>query len=188
VNKTALIVGASGIVGRNLAQHLLSRGWAVTGLARRPPSDIPGLLPCAADLLDATALRSAIKGFEADPGLHHHLDATGHRETKHRRQFSNGPQSARSRLIGGIGCPCGSGHRTEALPGPFEMYGKGAVPSTPFREDQDRLPVDNFYYAQEDEVFAAAQQQGFSWSVHRPHTIIGFALGNAMNMGVTLAV
>jgi nucleoside-diphosphate-sugar epimerase len=72
--------------------------------------------------------------------------------------------------------------------GPFEMYGKGAVPSTPFREDQDRLPVDNFYYAQEDEVFAAEQQQGFSWSVHRPHTIIGFALGNAMNMGVTLAV
>src|SRR3569832_389846 len=72
--------------------------------------------------------------------------------------------------------------------GPFEMYGKGSIPATPFREDQDRLPIDNFYYAQEDEVFAAAEQHGFGWSVHRPHTIIGFALGNAMNMGVTLAV
>jgi hypothetical protein len=28
----------------------------------------------------------------------------------------------------------------------------------------------------------------FGWSVHRPHTIIGYALGNAMNMGVTLAI
>jgi nucleoside-diphosphate-sugar epimerase len=72
--------------------------------------------------------------------------------------------------------------------GPFEAYGKGKMPPTPFREDQARLDVPNFYYAQEDELFAAAKRDGFSWSVHRPHTIIGYALGNAMNMGVTLAV
>ena len=71
--------------------------------------------------------------------------------------------------------------------GPFEAYGKGKLPATPFREDQPRLDVDNFYYAQEDELFAAAGRAGFGWSVHRPHTIIGYAVGNAMNMGVTLA-
>jgi nucleoside-diphosphate-sugar epimerase len=71
--------------------------------------------------------------------------------------------------------------------GPFENYGKGKLPATPFREEQGRLEVENFYYAQEDEVFAAAQRDGFTWSVHRPHTIIGYAIGNAMNMGVTLA-
>ncbi len=37
-------------------------------------------------------------------------------------------------------------------------------------------------------MFAAAARDGFGWSVHRPHTIIGYAVGNAMNMGVTLAV
>ncbi len=72
--------------------------------------------------------------------------------------------------------------------GPFEAYGKGILPATPFREEQPRLDLENFYYAQEDEVFAAAKRDGFGWSVHRPHTIIGYALGNAMNMGVTLAV
>ncbi|SOR28127.1 putative oxidoreductase (fragment) [Methylorubrum extorquens] len=72
--------------------------------------------------------------------------------------------------------------------GPFESYGKGSLPPTPFREDLPRLPVENFYYAQEDAVFEAAARDGFSWSVHRPHTIVGYALGNAMNMGVTLAV
>ena len=71
--------------------------------------------------------------------------------------------------------------------GPFEAYGKGTLPPTPFREDQPRLDVENFYYAQEDELFAAAARDGFGWSVHRPHTIVGYALGNAMNMGVTLA-
>jgi len=72
--------------------------------------------------------------------------------------------------------------------GPFEAYAQGTLPQTPFREEQPRLDVDNFYYAQEDEVFAAAERDGFSWSVHRPHTIIGAAVGNAMNMGTTLAV
>ena len=72
--------------------------------------------------------------------------------------------------------------------GPFEAYGKGTLPQTPFREEQGRLPVENFYYAQEDEVFAAAARDGFGWSVHRPHTVIGKAVGNAMNMGTTLAV
>jgi nucleoside-diphosphate-sugar epimerase len=72
--------------------------------------------------------------------------------------------------------------------GPFEAYGKGSLPQTPFREEQGRLEVENFYYAQEDEVFAAARRDGFTWSIHRPHTVIGKAVGNAMNMGTTLAV
>ena len=71
--------------------------------------------------------------------------------------------------------------------GPFEAYAK-AQPDTPFSEDQPRLPYENFYYVQEDILFAAAERDGFTWSVHRPHTLIGWALGNAMNMGVTLAV
>jgi nucleoside-diphosphate-sugar epimerase len=71
--------------------------------------------------------------------------------------------------------------------GPFEAYGKGTLPQTPFREDQGRLDIENFYYAQEDAVFAASDRDGFTWSVHRPHTIIGKAVGNAMNMGTTLA-
>jgi nucleoside-diphosphate-sugar epimerase len=71
--------------------------------------------------------------------------------------------------------------------GPFESY--AATPmETPFKESQERLPIDNFYYTQEDILFKSAAEQGFTWSVHRPHTMIGWALGNAMNMGVTLAV
>ncbi len=51
-----------------------------------------------------------------------------------------------------------------------------------------RVPGQNFYYDQEDILFEAAAAQGFTWTVHRPHTMIGWALGNAMNMGVTLAL
>ena len=57
------------------------------------------------------------------------------------------------------------------------------MPDTPFHEDEPRLAYPNFYYAQEDELFAAAERDGFTWSVHRAHTVIGYAVGNAMNMG-----
>jgi nucleoside-diphosphate-sugar epimerase len=73
--------------------------------------------------------------------------------------------------------------------GPFEAYASsGKLPDTPLRESQPRLPLDNFYYAQEDEVYAAAERDRFTWTIHRPHTVIGMAVGNAMNMGTTLAV
>ncbi len=51
----------------------------------------------------------------------------------------------------------------------------------------NRLPLENFYYTQEDLVFEFAARFGFSWTVYRPHTIVGYAVGNAMNLGVTLA-
>jgi hypothetical protein len=38
----------------------------------------------------------------------------------------------------------------------------------------------NFYYAQGDEVYAVAERDGFTWSVHCPHAIIEEAIGNAM--------
>ena len=71
--------------------------------------------------------------------------------------------------------------------GPFEAYAVGKMADTPFHEEEPRLSSPNFYYAQEDELFAAAERSGFTWSVHRSHTVFGFATGNAMNMVLTLA-
>jgi nucleoside-diphosphate-sugar epimerase len=71
--------------------------------------------------------------------------------------------------------------------GSFDDYAK-VTPYTPFLESSPRLPGPNFYYAQEDVLFEMAEKRGFTWSVHRPHTMIGFVVGNYMNMAVTLAV
>jgi nucleoside-diphosphate-sugar epimerase len=50
------------------------------------------------------------------------------------------------------------------------------------------MSCENFYYEQEDQVYDAAARDGFSWSVHRPHTMIGYAINNAMNFATTIAV
>ena len=184
---SALVVGASGIVGNNLARHLSKRGWQVHGLARRPPG-IDGVRPIAVNLLEPDALRSTLQDLRPS---HVFITAWLRQKTEAENIRINGAmiRNILDALSSGgsirhVGLVTGLKHYL----GPFEAYGKGALPPTPFREDQKRLDVENFYYAQEDELFAAAQRDGFGWSVHRPHTIIGYALGNAMNMGVTLAV
>jgi nucleoside-diphosphate-sugar epimerase len=184
---TALVVGASGIVGSATAALLAEQGWTVHGLARRPV-DQPGVLPVAADLLDAGRTAAALGGLQPDAVF----ITTWLRQATEAENIRVNAAMVRN-LLNGL--PKRAGPRHVALVtglkhylGPFEAYGKGALPQTPFREEQGRLDVENFYYAQEDELFAAAARDGFTWSVHRPHTVIGKAVGNAMNMGTTLAV
>lgn len=185
---SALVVGASGIVGNNLARHLHQRGWQIHGLARRPPTDIDGVIPVAADLLDPAALRAALQGIKPtavfiSTWLRQKTEAENIRVNS--AMVRNVLEAvATAGTVRHVALVTGLKHYL----GPFEAYGKGKLPETPFREEQPRLDVENFYYAQEDELFAASKRNGFGWSVHRPHTIIGYAVGNAMNMGVTLAV
>ncbi len=186
MSRQALVVGSTGIVGFNLAEHLASRGWEVYGLARRPV-DIEGVHRVAADLLDGPGLAKAVKGI--DPT--HVFFATWSRNPTEADNIAVNGAMMRNlldairpkRSLKHFALVTGLKH----FIGPFEMYAKVAPPPTPFRETLPRLDIPNFYYDLEDQVFAAAEQDGFGWSVHRPHTMIGFAKTNVMNMGMTLA-
>ncbi|MEV4607283.1 SDR family oxidoreductase [Rhizobium sp. ZW T2_16] len=187
MTKKALIVGASGIIGSATADVLHNDGWKVWGLARKP-SQQGNAVPVPADLLDSAGLVNALAGL--DP-THVFISSWLRQPTEAENIRVN---SAMVRNLLDALRPVGSVRHVALVTGlkhylgPFEAYGKGALPQTPFREEQGRLEVDNFYYAQEDEVFAAAEKDGFNWSIHRPHTVVGKAVGNAMNMGTTLAV
>ncbi|GAB2467429.1 NAD dependent epimerase/dehydratase [Hymenobacter qilianensis] len=189
MTKIALIVGASGIIGSNLARELISQGWTTYGLARTPKDDVTGLRPVAADLLDPASLATALADVAP---THVFLTSWMRQDTEAENIRVNGAMVrnlldalAPKQSVQHVALVTGLKHYL----GPFDSYARaGSLPPTPLREEQPRLPIENFYYAQEDEVYAAAARDGFSWSIHRPHTIIGQAVGNLMNMGTTLAV
>jgi nucleoside-diphosphate-sugar epimerase len=187
MERTALVVGVTGIAGYNTARALLADGWRVVGLSRTPRYEIAGVEHVYGDVLDVGSAEAAIAGR----GVTHLFFTTWSRQdTEAENCRVNGAMLANA---------LEAARRTTSLRhavlvtglkhylGPFEAYA-AAPAETPFRESQDRLPFQNFYYDQEDILLAAAADQGFTWSVHRPHTMIGYALGNVMNMGVTLAV
>lgn len=185
MSKTALVAGVTGIGGSATAALLVEQGWTVFGLARSG-TEQAGVHPVSADLLDAEATAAALADINPDAVY----ITTWLRQETEAENIRVNAAMVRNLLAG---LPKGPRHVAlvtglKHYLGPFEAYGKGSLPQTPFREEQGRLDIENFYYAQEDELFAAAERDGFTWSVHRPHTVIGKAVGNAMNMGTTLAV
>ncbi|MBE5319681.1 SDR family oxidoreductase [Pedobacter sp. MR2016-19] len=189
MSKIALVVGASGIAGGNLAEKLISKGWETYGLARNHNLENKNLKSVAANLLDLHSLKQALKDVKPT----HVYIATWMRNDTEAENIRVNSLMVRNLLaalshhnsVKHVALVTGLKHYL----GPFEAYAKeGFLPETPLREEHPRLELENFYYAQEDEVYAAAKRDGFTWSIHRPHTVIGKAVGNAMNMGTTLAV
>ena len=143
--------------------------------------------PIAADLMDPQALRDAlvavkptdvfISAWKRHPTeaenikvnaamVRHLLDARGTRRQRPPRR---------------------TGHRPQTLSRPLRSLRQGQAAADAVPRRAAALAVENFYYAQEDEVFAAAAR-GLRLEHPPPVPIIGRAVGNAMNMGVTLAV
>lgn len=182
----ALVVGASGITGGAVLRRLVADGVDVHGLARTPGELGAGVAPIAADLLDPEGLRAALAGLRP---THVYYTSWARRATETENCEVN------ARMLRNLFAALEAAASVEHVAlvtglkhylGPFDAYGQGHVPDTPFLETEERLPGENFYYAQEDELLAAAARLGFTWSVHRSHTVIGFAVGNAMNMALTL--
>jgi len=185
----ALIAGVTGIVGLSVAKLLVKKGWKVHGLSKQKPAffpeeiihhpvdffDLDGLKKVAQQTPDVTHIvySAWIKGENEQDNckknglmLENVLTAwTEHAKLKH------------VVLVTG----------TKYYLGSFESYGS-TEPIIPFVETQPRLDTPNFYYTQEDILFAKAKEYGFNWSVPRPHDIIGYAPGNLMNLGTTIAV
>ena len=187
MGKEALVVGVTGITGNNIAQELLKSGFTVHGLSRKSGITVPGVHHIYGDVLDPTSIAKAIEGLN----ITHLFFCTWSRQMSEKENIEvNGAMLQNT--VDALKVMKSLEHAVlitglKHYLGPFESY--AATPmETPFKESQPRLPIDNFYYNQEDILFKAAHEQGYSWSVHRPHTMIGWALGNAMNMGVTIAV
>ncbi|PRY10522.1 SDR family oxidoreductase [Kineococcus rhizosphaerae] len=185
--RTTLVVGATGISGAAICRAARARGSQVLGVSRREPT-VPGVQHVAADLLDDASVRGALEPLRPSTV---HLTAWVRRDTEAENIETN--SAVVRRILDALG-PAGSvGHVAlmtglKHYLGPFEAYAQGKTPDTPFHEDEPRLDLPNFYYAQEDVLFEAAARYGFTWSVHRSHTVIGHAVGNAMNMALTIAV
>ena len=183
----ALVVGATGITGTALSEQLVAQGWRTSGISRRRPA-VDGVEHVPADLFtgDAAGLAAALAGLRP---THVFITAWARQDTEPENIRVNGAMVRD--LLAALGEQGTLRHVAlvtglKHYLGPFEAYAQGEVPDTPFLEDAERLAVENFYYAQEDELFSAAERWGFTWSVHRAHTVIGFAVGNAMNLVSTL--
>jgi nucleoside-diphosphate-sugar epimerase len=183
----ALIVGATGLSGSYAGRYLKERGWSVVTVSRGAAELSWSDRHIAADLEDSDASKSALSTAS---DVTHVFYCTWSRQRNEEENVRVNAAMIRNLFEGVANAPIRHAALVTGLKhylGSFDDYAK-VKPYTPFLESSPRLPGPNFYYAQEDVLFEMARKRGFAWSVHRPHTMIGMVIGNAMNMAVTLAV
>lgn len=184
MRRRAMVAGASRLIGRNLIKHIVSKGWEVYGIGRKPS---PGVRPIAADMFQPKPLKAALDGIAPS---HVFFTTWVRRPSEDENIAAN---AALVRNVLGALVPSKSVQHAALVTslkhylGPFEHYAK-VKPNTPLREEMPRLPFPNFFYAQEDALFEAAQRQAFSWSMHRSHTKLASAWNDDMDLGREIEV
>jgi nucleoside-diphosphate-sugar epimerase len=181
----ALIVGATGVVGRTMMQHLIADGgWDITAVSRRRP-ELPGIFEhVAVDLLDRSDTKAHL-GLAR--GLTHvfyaaYMDAGSW-------VLSTQPNlDMLANLLDAVE-PASPELRHINLMHGTKWYGSHEGPfKTPAKEEDPRGSGPNFYHGQQDLIVDRQVGKSWTWSAVRPHAICGFATGNPMNLVNSLAV
>lgn len=176
------VIGASGVVGRALLDHLQQAAIPCTGYSRRAP-DLTGVDHRSLDLMDASACRAAAAAmtdtthlvytalFEK-PGL---LEGWVDEE-----QMQTNLQMLKN-LLEPLRTSSSLRHIT-LLQG-TKAYGAHIQPvRIPGKEREPRVEHPNFYWLQEDYATEVARDTGWTVTIWRPQIIFGHALGAPMNM------
>jgi len=183
----AVIPGATGMVGRRLAEHLAATGdWEVIGLARRPPAAAPdGIRHIAVDLTDAGACRDALSALK---GVTHILYCARYDHDTRQPEPVDTNTAMLRHVVEAVETGDNALRHIHIVEG-TKWYGSNLGPfKTPAREDDPRSLKGNFYYEQEDYLIGRQPEAGWSWSASRPHGILDHGLGIARNMTMVIGV
>lgn len=183
--KKAVVVGALGVIGRKLVEHLGTLGdWEIVGLSRRAPDFDSGARFISVDLLDRADAEAKLGGL--DDVTHIFYAAFQARPTWAEHGAPN-----LAMLVNAVEpiAAASKGLKHVHLVQGNKIYGSHLGPfKTPAREDDPPHMLPNFYWDQEQWLRANQPGSSWTWSALRPQTVCGFALGNPMNITTCIGV
>ena len=181
----ALVAGATGIVGRRIAQHLANCGWRVTGLCREPPRCKPEVEWLGVDLTSVAACRSALKTLT---GVTHVFYAARYDHPEGVTESVEVNSAMLRNLVDAIE-PLARDLAHIHLVFGTKYYGhmEGPVP-VPLTEALPRGPATPYYFEQEDLIRARQRGKRWSYSTSRPHTFVDPSPDEPRNVALLIAV
>lgn len=183
--KVALVIGASGIVGGNLATHIAGlAGWRAFGVSRRAPASAVPFEHISFDLLNVAHCHDALK---------HHPEIT-HVFVAARTQGATSEQEEHNNiallanLVDTLEQTAPNLQHIHVVHG-TKWYG-AHLPNTspPFREDDARVMPPNPYYGQHDFLQARQAGRNWAWSTSRPGLVFGYATGYPHNIVLLIGI
>ena len=183
--RVAVVVGARGVIGGNLIDHLEATGeWEIIGLSRRGGPDTGRVRHIAVDLLDQ---RDAAEKLGELRDVTHIFYAA----YQDRPSWAELVAPNVAMLVNTVNAlePVAAGLEHISLMQGYKVYGAHLGPfKTPAREsDPPHMPPE---FNVDQQQFLEGRQRGkrWTWSAIRPSVVCGFALGNPMNLALVIAV
>jgi nucleoside-diphosphate-sugar epimerase len=182
--KTAVVVGALGVIGKYIVDKLESLpDWRIIGLSRRKGEDRARVRHVSVDLL---------KPFEPDFGEATHVFYAAFQPSVGAASgYAANIAPNRDMLVNSVSAieKLSPGLERVVLVTGTKYYGTHLGPfRTPARETGPRHAGANFYFDQIDWLTAFQQGKRWTWSELRPQTLCGFAPGTAMSIVPVIAV
>ncbi|HET8729282.1 MAG TPA: SDR family oxidoreductase [Alphaproteobacteria bacterium] len=184
-NKVALVVGAQGVIGRNLVAHLETLGdWDVIGLSRRGGESGTRVRHISVDLLDPADCREKLGGLAEVT----HVFYAAYQDRPSWAELVPPNLGMLVNVVEAVE-PVATGLRHISLMQGYKVYGAHLGPfKTPAREtDAGHMPPE-FNVDQQDFLEDRQKGKAWTWSAIRPSVVCGFALGNPMNLAMVIAV
>ncbi|MFD2353401.1 SDR family oxidoreductase [Nonomuraea ferruginea] len=183
--KVALVVGAQGVIGRNLVEHLDALGdWEVIGLSRRGGETTGRVRQVSVDLLDRDDTAKKLSGLTEVT----HVFYAAYQDRPTWAELVPPNLAMLVNVVDAIE-PVAPGLTHVSLMQGYKVYGAHLGPfKTPAREsDPGHMPPE---FNVDQQAFLERRQRGagWTWSALRPSVVCGFALGNPMNLAMVIAV
>lgn len=184
--RVVLIAGASGGVGRRVAEHLAaSEGWDVIGIARRPIEAPKGFRTLAVDLVDAQACRRALAGLTDVTDV---IYCARYTHTAFVRESAETNGAMFCNLVETMDAVSPALRHVHAMQG-SKYYGMDLGPyKTPARETDPRILLDLYYYRQEDFVRERCRGRNWTWTSSIPHAVCDYGTGLPRSLPLVIAV
>lgn len=181
----ALVVGANGVIGGNLIDHLLGQAdWEVIGVSRRGGTDEPRLRHVAVDLLDAESTRAEL----ADLSDVTHIFYAAYQDRPTWAELVSPNLAMLTNVVDAMEATSQRLTHISLMQG-YKVYGAHLGPfETPAREsDPGHMPPE-FNLDQQRFLENRSALATWTWTAMRPSVVCGFGLGNPMNLATVIAV
>ena len=185
MRKTALILGASGIIGRSLTAQLSNRDdWDLIVAARRPPQPGGRVRSVAVDLLDAADCHAKLGALTEVT----HVFYTALQEVRDKAAEVAPNLAMLTHTVDALERSA-PGLKTVLIMQGGKAYGAYISPyRTPAKESDPRHMPPNFYFDQEDFLKERQTGKAWNWVALRPGIVGGISFGNPMNLAAVIAV
>jgi len=185
MTRTALVIGARGVIGGNLIRHLEQEGgWDVVGVSRRGGADTARVRQIAVDLLDREATAAALAGEAAVT----HVFYAAYQDRPTWAELVEPNLAMLTHVVDAVE-PVAPGLEHISLMQGYKVYGAHLGPfATPAREDDPPHMPPEFNVDQQRFLELRRAGARWSWSALRPSVVAGVGLGNPMNLAMVIAV